>query len=108
MQWAAFQRVVRLLKERGNDVLVVLGPFNEHIIAEDSRPAYRKLRSGIEQWLSRNRVPYVAPDVLPSALYADASHPLTEGYALLAKRLLASPEFAREIAEGAEGRTRRR
>jgi hypothetical protein len=33
------------------------------------------------------------PETLPSALYADASHPLTEGYALLAKRISADPQF---------------
>jgi hypothetical protein len=33
------------------------------------------------------------PDVLPSELYADASHPLTEGYALLAKEIWADQVF---------------
>jgi hypothetical protein len=27
IQWQAFQRVIRLLRNRGNDVLVILGPF---------------------------------------------------------------------------------
>jgi hypothetical protein len=30
---------------------------------------------------------------LPSALYADASHPLTDGYKLLAARIYADPNF---------------
>jgi hypothetical protein len=30
---------------------------------------------------------------LPSELYADASHPLTQGYELLAKRLCQDPGF---------------
>ena len=66
LQWGAFQRVVRLLRERGNDVLVVLGPFNEHIMAEDNRPAYRKIRNGIEAWLQQNSFPHVVPETLPS------------------------------------------
>lgn len=87
LQWAAFQRLVRLLQSRGNDVLVLVGPFNEHIMAEENRPAFRRLRDGIADWLAMNHIACVVPEPLPSALYADASHPLTEGYQLLANRL---------------------
>ncbi|MCX7043859.1 MAG: hypothetical protein NTX50_00035 [Candidatus Sumerlaeota bacterium] len=97
LQWGAFRRLIGILNERGNDVMVVLGPFNEHIIAEENRPEYRKLCDGIKTWLTQNQIQYVAPETLPSALYADASHPLTEGYALLAKNLLAAPVFARIV-----------
>jgi hypothetical protein len=93
LQWQAFQRVIGRLREAGNDVLVVLGPFNEHMLAAENRPACRKLREGIAAWLTRNRVPHVVAQTLPSALYADASHPLTEGYELLAKRLYANGSF---------------
>jgi hypothetical protein len=93
LQWRAFQRVVGLLQERGNDVLVVLGPFDEHLLAEDNRPAHRQLRDGIAAWLREHQVPHIVPETLPSRLYADASHPLTEGYQLLAQRLHADPEF---------------
>jgi hypothetical protein len=93
LQWRAFQRMIGRLRERGNDVLVVLGPFNEHLMAEDNRPAYRKIREGIAAWLKQSKVPTVVPDVLPSELYADASHPLTAGYELLAKRICADEHF---------------
>ena len=92
-QWRAFQRVLATLRGRGNDVLVVLGPFNEHMLAEDNRPAYRKIRAGIAAWLEQNQVPTVVPETLPSELYADASHPLTEGYRLLARRICADEHF---------------
>jgi glycosyltransferase involved in cell wall biosynthesis len=95
LQWGALRRVIALLRARGNEVLVVVGPFNEHLIAPQSRPGYQKLRSGIEGWLAQNRVPYIAAEVLPSALYADASHPLTDGYAMLAQRLCDAPAFQR-------------
>ena len=87
LQWAAFQRLVKLLQSRGNDVLVVVGPFNEQIMAVENQPAFRQLRAGIADWLSKNQVPHVVPATLPSALYADASHPLTDGYKLLASQL---------------------
>ena len=87
LQWQAFQRVIEILRERDNDVLVVLGPFNDYLMAEENRPAYRKIQGEIVGWLSQKQIPHVVPGPLPSALYADASHPLTEGYQLLAKRL---------------------
>jgi hypothetical protein len=93
LQWGGFQRVIGLLRQRGNDVMVVLGPFNEHMMAEDNRPAYRKLRDDIAAWLRQNQVPFLVPEPLPSLLYADASHPLTEGYELLAKRICADERF---------------
>jgi hypothetical protein len=93
LQWNAFRRVVGTLRERGNDVFVIVGPFNEHIVAEEGRAPYRKLRDGVIAWLTENKIPHLVPELLPSLLYADASHPLTEGYALLAKRTLASDDF---------------
>ena len=95
LQWGAFQRLVKLLQRRGNDVLVVLGPFNEHIMAAENRPAFRQTRDGIVDWLAKNQVAFVSPEPLASALYADASHPLTEGYQLLAKRLYGDETFLR-------------
>ncbi|MGH7967976.1 MAG: hypothetical protein ACREIC_04535, partial [Limisphaerales bacterium] len=50
LQWKAFQRVIGILRARGDDVMVVLGPFNEHMMAEDNRPAFHKIRDGIEAW----------------------------------------------------------
>ncbi|MGH2362322.1 MAG: hypothetical protein ACRDGM_17500 [bacterium] len=93
LQWAAFRRLVLLLQSRGNDVLVVVGPFNEHMLAEENRPAYWRLRDGMADWLEQNHVACVAPGPLPSALYADASHPLTDGYQLLARRLYGDATF---------------
>ena len=93
LQWAAFQRLTKLLRARGNDVLVVVGPFNEHMLAEENRTSYRQLREGVAGWLREQRVAAVVPEALPSSLYADASHPLTEGYRVLAERLYRDPVF---------------
>ena len=75
-------------------MLVAVGPFNEHMMAEENRATYRTLRDGVVTWLTQQRVPHLEPEVLPSALYADASHPLTEGYQLLAQRLSQSEKMA--------------
>ncbi len=93
LQWAAFQRLVKLLQSRGNDVLVIVGPFNEHIMSAENRPAFQRLRTTAGEWLTQNQIPHVIPDALPSVLYADASHPLTAGYETLAGRLLRDAAF---------------
>ena len=82
-----------MLRARGNDVLVIVGPFNESMVAGNQRPDYRKLREGAAAWMTANRVAHVVPETLPSSLYADASHPLTEGYALLAGQIARDPVF---------------
>jgi hypothetical protein len=81
------------LQERRDDVLVVVGPFNEHMIVEEQKPTFRAWRQTIVAWLEQNNVAVVVPATLPSELYADASHPLTEGYRLLASRLLEDSGF---------------
>ena len=63
LQWSAFRRLVRILRERGNDVFVILGPFNEYIVAEESRAPYRKLRDGVTAWLTENKVPHLVPEI---------------------------------------------
>ena len=93
LQWAAFQRLLEMLQQRDNQVLVVLGPFNEHMIVQENRPAFRKVRDGIAAWLADHRIARVVPETLPSELYADASNPLTDGYRLLAQRLYQDPAF---------------
>jgi hypothetical protein len=88
LQWHAFQRTVEVLQSRRNQVFVVVGPFNEHLLLEKSRNEYHQIKGRVEAWLKEKGVAYAAPSPLPSELYADASHPLAEGYALLARQLL--------------------
>ena len=93
LQWGGFRRVIQVLRSRGNDVLVVVGPFNEHMIAVDQRPTYRTLREGVTSWLKSNNVHAITPETLPTEFYADASHPLTEGYEVLGRRLFEDMSF---------------
>jgi hypothetical protein len=102
LQWAAFRRLVQLLRSRDNDVLILLGPFNEHIMAEENRPSFRRLRDNVAQWLAKNDLPCLVPDPLPSGLYADASHPLTDGYQLLAKHLVSDALFQKWLTSPAK------
>ena len=93
LQWAAFQRLVRLLQSRGNEVLVVIGPLNEHMIADENRPPYQNLKREMVRWFDEQKISHLSPPLLPGDLYGDASHPLTAGYQRLAGELAGTPEF---------------
>ncbi|MDA1275567.1 MAG: hypothetical protein O2960_16235 [Verrucomicrobia bacterium] len=92
LQWGAFQRLTKILASRGNDLLVVVGPFNEHMLSEENRLKFRQVLNSATDWFSAHRIKFVQPETLPSDLYADASHPLTDGYLALARELLNSEE----------------
>ena len=100
-QWRSFRRAVRLLRERDNDVFVLVGPFNEHMLQPASRERYERMKAGIAAWLTEQGVAHSVPAPLASELYADASHPLKEGYALLAARLYEDEAFTQFIGGGA-------
>jgi len=92
-QWTSFRTAVEVLRRRGCRVFVVVGPFNEHMLEEESLRAYKRMTTEVAAWLQTQGLAHLVPAALPSDLYADASHPLSEGYRLLAKRLLANEEF---------------
>ena len=94
LQWRSFRQAVTVLRSRGNEVFVFLGPFNEHILTAPSRRRYQAIQRGLVAWLAERGVPHLAPAPLPADLYADASHPLGPGYAALARQLLADEAFA--------------
>ena len=93
LQWSLFRQTIELLKARKNTVFVLVGPFNEHMLKADSLNVYQKIKSQIETWLRQNDVAYFIPPALPSEFYSDASHPLDEGYALLARQLFENQSF---------------
>jgi hypothetical protein len=93
LQWRAFQRVVETLQQRRNRVFVLVGPFNEHLLAPASHQRYQQVKATIAAWLLAKQIPYAAPPPLDTDLYGDASHPLAEGYATLAQLLLGDAGF---------------
>ncbi|MCD5390793.1 hypothetical protein LR007_02895, partial [candidate division NPL-UPA2 bacterium] len=86
-QWASFKRVMEILKARKNKVFVLLGPLNSHLLTEESLNRYNIMKMEIERWFEEKGIAYYSAPVLPSELYADASHPLKEGYAIIAEEL---------------------
>jgi lysophospholipase L1-like esterase len=87
-----------LLQDRGNDLIVVLGPFNRHIMTADNRAKFVGIEDKVKQWFESASLPYVAPTVLDSLLYGDASHPLAEGYRQLAESLWDDADFKEWLA----------
>ena len=97
LQWGGFLEALQKLRRDHNDVFIVIGPFNTHIIAAESKAGFDSIKAQIISTLQRSDIPFAAPETLPSELYADASHPLTAGYELLAKRLLENPDFRKFV-----------
>ncbi len=93
LQWSFFRQTVELLKARKNTVFVLVGPFNEHMLKEESLKVYREIKNAFETWFRQNDIAHYMPEPLPSELYHDASHPSAEGYAMLAKQLFDDPSF---------------
>lgn len=94
-QWRCFKRTIKILERRRNRVFVLLGPFNEHMLKEESLDTYKKMKSEVEGWLHEKRIPHYVPSPLPSECFADPSHPLSRGYAMLAKQLFENKSFLR-------------
>jgi len=94
VQWRAFRRLVGLLRHRGNDLLVIVGPINRHMMTESAATAYAALEQTCRDWLKTEGIPAVCPPLLPSEQYCDASHPSGEGYRWEAEQLLADPIFS--------------
>jgi len=92
-QWRSFRKVVSELRSRRDRVFVIVGPFNTYALTPESRARYEALKRTMEQWLEQEKIPYLAPRLLPTDLYADVSHPLGDGYREIAKELWDSPAF---------------
>jgi hypothetical protein len=99
LQWKFFRKAIQVLQARKNQIFVLVGPFNEHMLTLENKNTYRKIQAGIENWLRKNEIPYFMPDALPSEYYADASHPLAKGYEILAKQLYNYSQFQTIIME---------
>jgi len=87
-QWQAFTATAQLLKERGNEVVVLLGAFNTYLLDEASLEAYEELAEAVADDLDDLNIEYIQIDLLPSETYADASYPLSDGYQLMAEQII--------------------
>lgn len=93
LQWKFFRRAIDLLQTQGDRVFVLVGPFNEHMLNDADAAAYSKIKTGVAEWLTENKIPHFVAPPLPAEYYVDASHPIGEGYALWAQEILRQPAF---------------
>ena len=100
LQWRFFRRTVELLRKRGNRVFVIIGPLNEHMLTEEGLKGYTERKLAIAEWCSQQEIPHAVPAALPSAAYADLSHPTAEGYALLARQLMTRGTLREFVTRG--------
>jgi hypothetical protein len=98
-QWRCFRATLDLLATRGNRVFVLVGPLNEHMLTGESSKTYGERKRQVAAWLASRNIPHGIAPVLPSELYADASHPLADGYAQLAKGLERDSAFRKFLRE---------
>ena len=96
-QWGSFTSALELLRSRGNTVFVLVGPFNPHFLTSGSLTRYNSARGAMEDWLEGEGIGYHSVVDLPSEWYADASHPLDEGYQEIGRTLYDSEEFTKWI-----------
>ena len=97
LQWAAFQRICQRMAHRDNALMVIIGPFNQHMLHPDHRPTFKAYEQEIIQWFRDQGIAHLAPPTLPSHQYGDASHPLQPGYRMLAQQLWEAPDFQQWI-----------
>jgi hypothetical protein len=109
-QWCEFQTVIDRLRRLENEVFVLIGPLNPYLQTEESQIRYRELLRTAEEWFTQKKVRFYSPTDLPSELYADASHPLKDGYTKIADELfkersfnqwLSNLEFCKALGRGA-------
>jgi hypothetical protein len=106
VQWRFFRRSIDVLRKRGAEVFVLVGPFNEHTLTGEAKTTLAQIKTDIGRWLDENDIPHFIPPPLPAEHYVDTSHPTAEGYALLAKDLLRTPALRSSgLGELAEAQT---
>ena len=98
-QWMFFRKTIKMLELRNNRVFVIVGPFNPYILTERSLNRYKIIKNKMEKWLIENGVSFYSVPSLPSKYYADASHPLNEGYKEIAQHLCKNPSFKKWLRD---------
>ena len=93
LQFQALLRSIEHLQSTSNHVLVVIGPFNTHLLVDDNKRRFASLRQSVIEEFRARDIEHLAASVLPSEEYGDASHPLRGGYCLMADELLANSTF---------------
>jgi hypothetical protein len=95
VQWECYLEALKLLKDKGNRVFVLLGPYNTYNLTDKSRACFFSMMAAVKQKLDELGYPYFdsTRDLLPSREYADKSHMLKNGHVLLARAMVKDARF---------------
>ncbi len=100
VEWECYRGALRLLKEKGNRVFVLLGPYNTYNLTDKSRARFFAMMASVKKKLDELGYPYFdsTRDLLPSREYADKSHVLRNGHVLLARAMTQDARFRQWVA----------
>ena len=84
-QFKAFLELAEILKARNNELTIVLGTINPYMQKPDTLKRYHQVRSAAAKLLTDKGFKVMDLPELKSSDYADASHPLPNGYEVLAE-----------------------
>ena len=92
-QWRYMLASVRRLKEQGNRVVAVITPFNSFMLTGKGRAERDAIILQIQQELAADGVAALLPVLDRPEYFADLSHPVAEGYAVMASWLAGNSDF---------------
>ncbi len=97
LQWEFYLKALGRLREKGNNVFVLLGPYNSYCLTEASRGRLFTMMDEVKRQLAELGYLYFdsTHDLLPSAEFGDQCHLLKRGHALLARALAGDAAFQR-------------
>lgn len=93
LQWQSLLRNVDFLTKQQCRVIVLVGPFNEHLLEPANRAVYQERKLSAVSILTNKNITVLDSPLLPSEEYGDASHPLSSGYERWAKWLTDNADF---------------
>jgi len=95
VQWELYLKALRVLKKRGNNVFILLGPYNSYCLTEASRGHLFAMMDEVKKKLAELGYSYfdATRDLLPSGQFADQCHLLRDGHVLLARALVKDAAF---------------
>ncbi|MDD8015377.1 MAG: hypothetical protein PHX45_06755 [Acidobacteriota bacterium] len=95
IQWEFYLKALRLLRNKGCRVFILLGPYNTHCLTEKSRERGRAMIEAVKHRLDEMGYPYfdTTKGFLPSDQFADQCHLLKGGHMLLARALVDDAAF---------------
>jgi len=87
IQWKYLLKTISYLKKNGNDIIVLITPFNTYMLTDQSRDKYYSIISDIRKELSGTDINFIIPEIQEKNFFADSSHFTAEGYRAIATEI---------------------